>query len=183
MYHLFPSRQEERSALRVKMIQIQQHGVLIPLDELSNPPVQPKYNVSLQERLEGWVVQERKRNGSKAIDKYYIHDKVSGNFRSLKEVALFILYSCRREDLVRLETEAIANEEIVTSFLRESYSNYHESHGGVTTESHTNNDISSEEENTIEDDPKENKGEEDTEMDSEEYSIFSYAYDNPITKL
>ncbi|KAL7144034.1 hypothetical protein ABFS83_08G231300 [Erythranthe nasuta] len=183
MYHLFPSRQEERSALRVKRIQIQQHDVLIPLDDISNPLVQPKYNISLQERLEGWVVQERKRNGSKASDKYYIHDKVSGNFRSLKEVALYILYSCRREDLVRLKMEAIANEEIVTSFLRESYSNYYESHGGVTSESHTNNDISSEEENTIEDDPTENKGEEDTEMDSEEYSIFSYAYDNPITKL
>ncbi|KAL7144035.1 hypothetical protein ABFS83_08G231400 [Erythranthe nasuta] len=178
MYHLFPSRREERSALRVKRIQIQQDDVLIPLDEISNPLVQPKYIISLQERLEGWVVQERKRNGSKASDKYYIHDKVSGNFRSLKEVALFILYSCRRGDL-----EAIANEEIVTSFLRESYSNYYESHGGVTSESHTNNDISSEEENTIEDDPTENKGEEDIEMDSEEYNIFSYAFDNPITKL
>ncbi|KAL7104448.1 hypothetical protein ACP275_08G245400 [Erythranthe tilingii] len=162
MYHLFHSRQEERSALVVKRISIQQHGVLIPLDEVSNPSVQPKYNISLQERLEDWVVQERKRNGSKASDKYYIHDKVSGNFRSLKEVALFILYSCRREDL-----ETIANEEIVTSFLRESYSKYYESHGGVTTEN----------------DPTENKGEEDIEMDSEEFDIFSYAYDNPITKL
>ncbi|KAL7094131.1 hypothetical protein ACP275_11G082300 [Erythranthe tilingii] len=178
MYHLFHSRQEERSTLGVKRISIQQHGVLIPLDEVSNSPVQPKYNISLQERLEGWVVQERKRNGLKASDKCYIHNKVSGNFRSLKEVALFILYSCRREDL-----ETIANEEIVTSFLRESYCNYCESHGVVTTESHTNNDISSEEENTIQDDPTENMGDEDTEMDSEEFSIFSYAYNNLITKL
>ncbi|KAL7144037.1 hypothetical protein ABFS83_08G231600 [Erythranthe nasuta] len=178
MYHLFSSRQEERSALRVKMIQVQQHDVLIPLEEISNSLVQPRYNISLQERLEGWVVQERKRNDSKASDKYYIHDKVSANFRSLKEVALFILFSCRREDL-----EAIANEEIVTSFLRESYSNYYESHGCVTSESHTNNDISSEEENITEDDPSENKGQEDSEMDNEEFDIFSYAYDNPITKL
>ncbi|KAL7105848.1 hypothetical protein ACP275_07G071600 [Erythranthe tilingii] len=169
MYHLFPFRQEERSALGVKRLLMQQHGILIPLDEISNPSVQPKYNISLQERLEGWVVQERKRNGSKASDK-----KVSGNFRSLKEVTLFILYSCRRENL-----ETIENEEIVTSFLREPYCNYCESYGGVTTESCTNNDISSEEENTLE----ENMGEEDNEMDSEEFSIFSYAYDNPITKL
>ncbi|KAL7145262.1 hypothetical protein ABFS83_07G069300 [Erythranthe nasuta] len=139
MYHLFPFRQEERSALG------------IPLDEISNLSVQPKYNISLQERLEGWVVQERKRNGSKPSDKYYIHEKVSGNFRSLKEFALFILYSYRRENLETIENE----------------------------KNFVHNDISSEEENTLE----ENMGEEDNEMDSEEFSIFSYAYDNPITKL
>ncbi|KAL8048508.1 hypothetical protein ABFX02_07G071500 [Erythranthe guttata] len=155
------------------MLPIQQHGVLIPLDEISNPSVQPKYNLSLQERLEGWVVQKRKRNGSKASDKYYIHGIVSSNFRSLKEVALFIQYSCRRQDLVQIEKEMIENEEFITSFLRESYCNYYESHGGVTIESCTNNDISS--------NPTENMREEDDEMNSEEFSIFSYACDNPIT--
>ncbi|KAL2544917.1 uncharacterized protein Fot_14150 [Forsythia ovata] len=56
--------------------------------------VDTKYNLPLQERLVGWTSEVRKRSTpSNITDKYYNHEKVGKNFRSLPEVGTFILFN------------------------------------------------------------------------------------------
>ena len=44
-----------------------------PLSEITQTiKIQPRYKLSLQERLEGWILQKRKRNASNASDKVII---------------------------------------------------------------------------------------------------------------
>ncbi|KAK6123619.1 hypothetical protein DH2020_042637 [Rehmannia glutinosa] len=159
MYHLLPHRNEDKSIVMVKKLSAQQQHNLVPLNEIINSNIQPKYNLSLQERLEGWVVQKRKRNSSNTCDKYYIHDKVSTKFRSLKEVALFILYSCRKEDIVFAKVNSKISQQIqivmMIVYMLLNSTGPPLAHGS----------------------------EEPNEMNDEEIEIFSCALNNPITRL
>ncbi|XP_051141248.1 uncharacterized protein LOC127258449 [Andrographis paniculata] len=111
LYHVCVVQKDGKRDVGVK--KMSQH-TQNPSRDIINPPLAPVYNLSLQERLEGWELQIRKRNNSNSTDKYYIHLQASHRFRSLKEVALFILYGCEMKHL--REQERIQKEEEMKIF-------------------------------------------------------------------
>ncbi|XP_020547812.1 uncharacterized protein LOC105176992 [Sesamum indicum] len=158
MYQIILQTNEEKLDIRVKKLLLQQD--VVPSTEIiESIKIQPRYKLSLQERLEGWILHIRKRNASNTSDKYNIHDKVTHNFRSLKEVATFILFSCQRNDLVLAQI------------------------GGGTRINIKNVHIVSEIEKKIEGIPSETGNGKQNQMNDEELEIFACALNNPIIDL
>ncbi|XP_051117991.1 uncharacterized protein LOC127242475 [Andrographis paniculata] len=65
----------------------------------NNINLQPRSKIPLNKRLGNWVVEQRKFNESERRDKYYIHTIMGKKFRSINEVATFILCNVFIEDL------------------------------------------------------------------------------------
>ncbi|XP_011102307.1 uncharacterized protein LOC105180344 [Sesamum indicum] len=158
MYHIIVQNNKEKLDKRVKKLPLQQD--VVPLTQIiESIKIQPRDKLSLQDRLGGWILQKRKRNASNTSDKYYIHDKVTQNFRSLKEVATFILFSCRRNDLVLAQIKDGTGSNI---------RNVH---------------VVSEVEKKIEGIPSEPGNGKQNQMDDEQWEIFACALNNPIINL
>ncbi|XP_051141210.1 uncharacterized protein LOC127258417 isoform X2 [Andrographis paniculata] len=97
VYHVFVVRKGEKLDIGVKKMS-QQH-TQNPSRDIINPPLEPAYNLFLQERLEGWELQIKKLNNSSFTDKYYIHLQDSFTER----VALSMLYGCEMKHLSEKE--------------------------------------------------------------------------------
>ncbi|XP_051141209.1 uncharacterized protein LOC127258417 isoform X1 [Andrographis paniculata] len=69
VYHVFVVRKGEKLDIGVKKMS-QQH-TQNPSRDIINPPLEPAYNLFLQERLEGWELQIKKLNNSSFTDKVY----------------------------------------------------------------------------------------------------------------
>ena len=71
MYHIIVQDNEGKLDVRVKKVPLQQD--VNPLPEIIETiKIQPRYKLSLQERLESWILQKRKCNASNASDKVLI---------------------------------------------------------------------------------------------------------------
>ncbi|KAL3624655.1 hypothetical protein CASFOL_031323 [Castilleja foliolosa] len=65
-----------------------------PITEEIYPHMPNKCNLTMLERLDGpWTVEIRERAGNAKTEKFYYHEKVNKTFRSLNDVATFIVYS------------------------------------------------------------------------------------------
>ena len=71
MYYIIVQEIEDKLDVRVKKVPLQQDVDPLP-KIIETIKIQPRYKLSLQERLEGWILQKRKRNASNASDKVII---------------------------------------------------------------------------------------------------------------
>ncbi|PIN05710.1 hypothetical protein CDL12_21739 [Handroanthus impetiginosus] len=184
-YHLSLVKTEEKWVVTVK--KTSSHSNLNPVSQITNSPVEPEYPLSLQERLKGWIVEKRARNTTctGAWDKYYYHESDPQSFRSLIEVAIFLLYSCRRDHLENA-MDMFTNEENVQLFPHEAHCDSRKSHVEREKEGHMSNaDVSIYSEIGIktEEIPQEKGNEKSKNVDAEEDEIFAWVLANPIVDL
>ena len=71
MYKIILQTNEEKLDIRVKKLPLQQ-DVVPSTEVIESIKIQPRYKLSLQERLEGWILHIRKRNASNTSDKVII---------------------------------------------------------------------------------------------------------------
>ena len=71
MYHIIVQNNDVKFDIKEKKLALQQD--VVPLTEIiESIKIKPRYKLSLQERLEGWRLQKRKRNASNTSDKVII---------------------------------------------------------------------------------------------------------------